>query len=77
MNTIAKSVSIMQVNGDFMYEIISLGRLWMPRLIFKRKNSVLAAVELEMGLPGHHFVEIKSAQVDVEQGKHLTPQDFL
>lgn len=26
-------------------------------------------IELEMGLPGHHLLEIKSTQIDVEQGK--------
>lgn len=26
-------------------------------------------IELEMGLLGHHLVEIKSTQIDVEQGK--------
>ena len=34
-------------------------------------------IELEMGLPGHHLVEIKSARTDVEQGKHHTSQGFL
>lgn len=50
----------------------------MQRLILKKKNSVLAVpVELEMGLQGHHLVEIKSAQINVEQGKHHTSQGFL
>lgn len=29
-------------------------------------------IEPEMGLPGHHLVEIKSTQIDVKPGKHHT-----
>lgn len=48
------------------------------RLILKKKNSILAVpLALEMGLQGHHLVEIKSAQINVEQGKRHTSQGFL
>lgn len=44
----------------------------MLRFIFKKKKlSLTVPVEQEMGLPGHHFVEIKSAQQGTEKGKHL------
>lgn len=50
----------------------------MQRLILEEKNSVLAVpIELEMGLPGHHLVEIKAEQINVEQGKRPTSQGFL
>lgn len=50
----------------------------MQRWILEKKNSVLAVpIALEMGLPGHRLVEIKSAQINVEQGKRPTSQGFL
>lgn len=53
--------------------------LWrMVRLILKVKNPIRTVpIALEMGLPGHHLVEIKSARTDVEQGKRHTSQGFL
>ena len=53
--------------------------LWrMVRLILKMKNSIrIGPIELEMGLPGHRLVEIKSARTDVEQGRRHTSQGFL
>lgn len=48
------------------------------RLILKKKKSVLAmALELEMGLSGYHFVEMKSAQINVDRGKPHTSRGFL
>ena len=42
------------------------------------KNSIrIGPIELEMGLPGHRLVEIKSARTDVEQGRRHTSQGFL
>jgi hypothetical protein len=50
----------------------------MLRLIFKRKSSVSTGpVELEMGLPHHHLVEIKLAQINVETSKPPTTQNHF
>lgn len=43
-----------------MYGITDLGPLWDPENDFFKKKLVLAVlIEPEMGLPGHHFLEIK------------------
>lgn len=47
--------------------------LYKAKIISTKKSSGSAVpIELEMGLPGHHLAEIKSAQIDMAQGQHYT-----